>query len=210
MPGFVINGQGGLGLTKAKDTTDYYYTYTWEIENFYENQAYANIGVIHCKTITLPSFNVAQETVMGASLEYKFAKSVNWADVKVAWYDTAGFLDTVKKWRKTVWSPQYGFAAVTKYKKESRLRTFLPDGTGVQEYRLINSWPSVIKYGELTYTTSDIKKVEVTLTYDWAEEITQNSPDETQNNFGQTRANIYMPSPPRPAPPPNKENSGGE
>jgi hypothetical protein len=208
MPGFIINGQGGVGSAAVKDTTDYYYTYTWEIENFYENQAYANIGIIHCKTITLPSFNVAQETVMGASLEYKFAKSVNWADVKVAWYDTAGFLDTVKQWRKTVWSPMYGFAAVAKYKKESRLRTFLPDGTGVQEYRLINSWPSVIKYGELTYTSSDIKKVEVTLTYDWAEEITQNSPDET--SFGQMGDNIDRPLPPRPPAPPDKGNSGGE
>ena len=76
----------------------------------------------------------------------------------------------------------------------------------MQEYRLINSWPSVIKYGELTYTTSDIKKVEVTLTYDWAEEITQNSPDETSNSFGQTGGNIDRSLPVRPRP----GKSGGE
>ena len=211
MPGFIINGHGGMPVdgNGAPDNTEYYYTYTWEIENFYEFQSYSNIGISHCKTMTLPTFNVAQETVMGASLEYKFAKSVNWADVKVAWYDTSGFLDTMKKWRKTVWSPKQGFAAVNTYKKESRFRTFLPDGEEAQTFRLINSWPSVIKYGDLTYTNSDVKMVEVTLTYDWAEEITTNSPDETfAGNVGQTAGNVDKPSP---LPPPiSKENSGGE
>ena len=188
MPGFIVNGQGGVGIANgAPDNAEYYYTYTWEIENFYESYANANIGVIHCKTMTLPTFNVAQETVMGASLEYKFAKSVNWADVKVAWYDTSGFLDTMKKWRKTVWSPKQGFAAVNTYKRESRFRTFLPDGEEAQTFRLINSWPSVIKYGDLTYT----------------------NPDETfAGNVGQTAENVDKPSP---APQPiSKENSGGE
>ena len=33
---------------------------------------------------------------------------------------------------------------------------------------LYNSWPSQIRSGELTYTNSDIKIVEVTVAYDWA------------------------------------------
>ena len=208
MPGFIVNGQGVLPVVGngAPDNTEYYYTYTWEIENFYEFH-YSNIGIMHCKTMTLPTFNVAQETVMGASLEYKFAKSVNWADVKVAWYDTSGFLDTMKKWRKTVWSPKHGFAAVNTYKKESQFRTFLPDGEVAQTFRLINSWPSVIKYGDLTYTSSDVKMVEVTLTYDWAEEITVISPDET--GFGEVGGNVDRKIPPPPQPI-SSENNGGE
>jgi len=33
---------------------------------------------------------------------------------------------------------------------------------------LVGSWPSVIRHGDLTYTSSDVKIVEVTLTYDFA------------------------------------------
>jgi len=105
---------------------------------------------------------------MGASLEYKFAKSVNWDDVKITWYDTAGMLATVKQWRETIWDQEYGIAAVDTYKQESILRTHLPDYTAINEWVLMNSWPSQIKHGDLTYTSSDIKIVEVTLTYDWA------------------------------------------
>ncbi len=35
-------------------------------------------------------------------------------------------------------------------------------------YDLVGSWPSVIRHGDLTYTSSDVKIVEVTLTYDFA------------------------------------------
>lgn len=169
MPGFVVNAEGGAGITSVPENTEYYHTYTWEIEqiagDFVGGQ---RSHLVNVKEMTLPTFTTTKETIMGASLEYKFAKSVNWDDVKITWYDTAGMLATIKQWRETIWDQEYGIAAVDTYKQESILRTHLPDYTAINEWVLMNSWPSQIKHGDLTYTSSDIKVVEVTLTYDWA------------------------------------------
>ena len=171
MPGFVVNAEGGAGIASAPENTEYYYTYTWEIEQIISDVPSGQRShLVNVKEMTLPVFTTTKETVMGASLEYKFAKSVNWDDVKITWYDTAGMLATIKQWRETIWDQEYGIATVDTYKQESRLTTYLPDYTAVNRWVLMNSWPSQIKHGDLTYTSSDIKIVEVTLTYDWAVE----------------------------------------
>ena len=95
---------------------------------------------------------------------------MTWDDVKVTWYDTYLMLDTLKKWRESVWTPEKGLMPATDYKTGSILSTNLPDGTATNEWNLVNSWPSTIRYGDLTYTNSDIKIVDVTIAYDWAEE----------------------------------------
>jgi hypothetical protein len=76
----------------------------------------------------------------------------------------------MKEWRKSVWTPECGIKIAGDYKKNSTLRSYLPTGAKANEWRLINSWPSQIRYGDLTYTGSNVKMVEVTVTYDWAEE----------------------------------------
>jgi hypothetical protein len=171
MPGFIVNAEGGTpGAPGISENAEYYYTYTWEIEELLGT--YLNRLELHPKEISLPSFTTTKETIMGASLEYKFAKAVNWDDVKITWYDTEGLLDVIKLWREDVWDQVSGLQTADSYKKQSRLTTFLPDYTALNQWTLVNSWPSQIKHGDLTYTSSDIKVVEVTLTYDWAEEET--------------------------------------
>lgn len=122
------------------------------------------------QTMTLPSFTVGKETYQGSALNYKFAKYVDWDDVKVTWYDTQGLLGTISGWRKSVWTDANGLADASKYKRRSLLNTALPDGSSTNGWQLINSWPSTIRYGELTYLQSDAKIVAVDITYDWCNE----------------------------------------
>ncbi len=56
------------------------------------------------------------------------------------------------------------------YKKRSLLKYFLPTGKKINTWTLINSWPSQIRNGDITYAGSNVKLIEVTVTYDWAEE----------------------------------------
>jgi len=173
MPGFVVNGVGGNG-NSAKATETYYYTYTWEIKNIFGDN---DDALINAKDMTLPVFNVSKENVPGASLEYKFAKSVNWDDIKISWYDTVGMIDVIRRWRESVWTPNSGLQPASDYKKESRVTTYSPDRKNDTandvDFLLHNSWPSIIRHGDLSYTNSDIKLIDVTLTYDWAEEYSQ-------------------------------------
>ncbi len=172
MPGFMVNGIGGNGRF-AKATERYYYTYTWEFDNILGDNDQI---LINAKDMTLPTFNTSKETVIGASLEYKFAKTVNWEDVKIVWYDCVGMLAILKKWKESVWTPDTGLQPASNYKRESTVSYYPPDKEDGDDkddvkYKLINSWPSLIRHGELTYTTSDVKIIEVSLTYDWAVEI---------------------------------------
>jgi len=178
MPGFRVNGLNGSfgGAEKAGGTAgppatrEYHYTYTWQVLELMGDYEYLTVTTI--KDITLPTFTVNVENAQGASLDYKYAKSVTYEDVKVSFYDSVGLLNKIRQWRETVWTPQTGIKTANDYKKRSRINVFTPEwgADKQQNFILYGSWPSVIRHGELTYTNSDVKLVEVTITYDWAEE----------------------------------------
>ncbi len=163
-------GTGGTDMT-VSGQVEYYYNYFWEIINLFETPLRNSNALLNLKDATLPTFNVNRETYSaGSGLEYKFAKSIHWDDIKVAWYDAVGLLDVIKSWRESVWTKDCGLGAANDYKRNSTINVFLPTGKTINQWQLFNSWPAVIKYGELTYTSSDIKLIEVTVSYDWAEE----------------------------------------
>lgn len=172
MPGFVVNSIGGHEQAPS-GRLEYYYNYFWEIiqigwgGNGPEAPRSDN-PIIALKDATLPTFTVNKESYQGSSLEYKFAKSVTWDDIRVTWYDTKGLLQKIRQWRETVWTTQCGLGQAKDYKQNSIIRNYLPTNQGKITWILYNSWPSVIRVGDLTYTTSDVKTVEVTITYDWA------------------------------------------
>jgi hypothetical protein len=178
MPGFVVRGVDGVdfggqvGERQLEATDEYYYSYTWEIfELFTPNYSHDQHVFIKAKNITLPTFSVGIETNQGASLEYKFAKNVSYDDVKVTFYDAVGTIDILKDWRKRVWTSAEGLKIAEDYKRMSEIDVYTPtwDEDERVKWKLTGSWPSVIRHGELTYTSSDVKIVEVTVTYDFAE-----------------------------------------
>jgi len=173
MPGFVVPGIGG-GFSRAPSSRrEYYYNYTWEVENLFQGQSPdgwsdPNSPLIALRDATLPTFTVNKEVHAGASVEYKYAKSVTWDDIKITWYDSDGLLEVMRKWRGNIWTQSHGLADADHYKRRSELSYYLPTGKKRNSWLLRNSWPSQIRHGELTYTSSDVKLVEVTVTYDWA------------------------------------------
>ncbi len=175
MPGFAVGEFFNTNANNqlAPSQVDYYYSYTWYVPIVFGDIIKRKPGVsslIYLKDASLPTFTTSVDKYSGGSIEYKHAKSVNWEDIRLSWYDTAGLLAVVKQWRSLVWDSEYGLRPAGEYKYSTELVSYLPDGTKEQSWLLYNSWPSSIKYGDLTYSNSDIKVVEVTVTYDWADE----------------------------------------
>lgn len=170
MPGFstpVKDGViGGHGI-KANSGAQYYYNYTWQIFQL-AGMSFDGTALINLRDASLPTFTANQDSYVSSSLEYKWAKSVTWDDIKVSWYDTWGLNDIMRTWRGSVWSEKNGLQVAGEYKKRSQIDVYLPSGYGTITWCLVGSWPKIIKQGELTYTSSDVKLIEVTVTYDWA------------------------------------------
>lgn len=124
------------------------------------------------KDVTLPTFTANKEEVVGGSLRYKYASEIQWDDVKITFYHVFGSgsdtLSVLHGWRSAVWTPETGLGSPSKYKKTSIIGIYSPGWELLYNVQLIGSWPQTIKEGDLTYTSSDIKVVEVVISYDWA------------------------------------------
>jgi hypothetical protein len=165
-----VGGQAG-SMRGPSSFQEYLHNYTWEVFQLFGD---SQTLLVNAKDITPPAFTVDIENQQGSALRYKFAKSVSYDDVKIVFYDVVGLIKIVKRWRETVWTPGTGLKLANDYKKESRINIYSPTWEPKDGYSWIlkGSWPSVIRHGDLTYTSSDVKVVEVTVTYDWAEETT--------------------------------------
>ena len=174
MPGFQVRdlGQSSGTFETAPSNADYYYLYTWEVPQIvgYDTKKPGRSYLIHLQSATTPTFTANVEKYIATSVEYKWAKSVTWEDIKLSFYDTVGMMDALIEWRYNVWSPDRGLQPASMYKGTTVLDVYLPNGTAKYGWDLKGSWPSSIRSGELTYADSNVKTVEINLTYDWAEE----------------------------------------
>ncbi len=168
MPGFQV---GPLGSGPSGDIKPFY-TYTWQIQNLFGDSG-QNGPLVFSRDATFPSFEPKREEFESASLVYKYAAQAKWSDVRITFYDIPSggqkLATILEKWRERVWTPDNGIGLADDYKKESVLDVFNMDQSVEYSWRLIGSWPAVIREGDLTYTSSDAKTVEVIVAYDWAE-----------------------------------------
>lgn len=175
MPGFKINN-GGDGPNNNVETLR---EHRWLISQLGPIQS--SNALLFAKELTLPDFRAERQEILGGALWYKFAKSVKWEDCRVLFYDTGEILPKLYEWRDKVFSITNGIGihstAPSKKGTDSGYKhecTFeLLNGVGVSAFiiYLVGAWPSQISEGNLDYTSSAIKLVTVTLTYDYAQWI---------------------------------------
>jgi hypothetical protein len=149
------------------------YQYTWEIINLFEDTRSLFPTKLLAKEATLPTFTITKDTVDGSSLVYKYAGMVTWEDIRITFYDmVVGFnkaSQIIKDWREKVWSATTGLKSPSDYKKDSVIKVYNLDFTSSSTWTLHGSWPQVVKEGDLTYTATEIKVIDVTIAYDWAD-----------------------------------------
>lgn len=168
MPGFNIGG-GQSSDPSSTLKSDAHRAHRWQIESLGELQDSSRV-FLYAKTLQLPNFSVEEETYVGASVKYKFAKVVNWEDVTVSFYDVFGLYEQLISWQNMVFTPSEGIKSANEYKKESRFQ--MTDGRGSPagpKYILKNSWPKTISHSPLSYESSEIKLLTIVLSYDFAD-----------------------------------------
>jgi hypothetical protein len=174
------------------------YVYTWEVDKLF-GDAYHTKKIL-AKDATLPTFTIAKDTVDGSSLVYKYAGMVTWEDIKITFYDivlsdSSKASTILKDWRAKVWSAASGLKSPNDYKNDSIITTYTLDWVTKSVWTLHGSWPSTVKEGDLTYTSTDIKVIEVTVSYDWAD-LDEVAGDSDQiKRYLENRQDRYIPNP---------------
>lgn len=179
MPGFNIGSSGQGSEEQPGSTFELHRVHRWKIHQLIAGGSQSLLtsdDLLYAKSITLPAFNVEEESVRGGSIAYKFAKGINWDDVTVVFYDVFDLLPNIEKMRQTVWTPEEGLKVANNYKGDSEFWLLNGYGDAVRKFILRNSWVKAISHSELTYTNSDIKEVTLTISYDWAEEDVGDKP----------------------------------
>jgi len=194
MPGFKL-GKIDSGTRRALGPSDVVYSYTWEITSLPFNRVFTqgnsllnNIREkitgqssvqIYAKDVTLPTYNFIDEKYKSASLSYKYAKEINWNDVKITFYDTRGIINLLNLMTRQTWDRNTGIRPAVEYKFDSVITVFRGDDANVRDrsiireieetYKLRGSWIKQLDQAPLTYESSDAHTVSVILSYDWAE-----------------------------------------
>lgn len=174
MPGFIIGEskerQSGVKLNTT--TSEYYTNFFWDVSRVIGEDVLNkpnSSALLALKDCKLPSFTVEEERVLGSSLEYKFAKKVSYDDISITWYDNTGLLQIMMRWMNSVLTDDRRLALASQYKYTTQIIVYTPPLSSSQYYTLHQSWPKSIKFGDLSYTSSDIKYVEATIAYDFAD-----------------------------------------
>ena len=176
MPGFNIGGNAQREPSNVEK--DPFRVHRWRIVNLGVGGTGGSSGSIfrpptlalYAKSLTLPSFNVEEEVVIGASVKYKFAKLASFEDVVITFYDTIGIYDGILDWQQDVWDKTNGVRMAERYKRNAQF--CLTDGQGRDTgtvFLLIGCWPKQVSHSALTYDSSELKLINLTLSYDWAE-----------------------------------------
>lgn len=172
MPGF--NVADGKDRSQPSSTIETHRSHRWRINRLVNTgdgpDLFSQDLRIYAKSVSLPSFSADEEIVLGGSITYKFAKGINFEDVKVTFYDVFGILDAIKKSMATVWSTEKGLGTAAKYKGISEFQLLNSDGDPTYAFILKNSWIKNVTHSDLSFDSSSIKEVTLTISYDWAEE----------------------------------------
>lgn len=184
MPGFNVPSpfEGTIGETDIEAANEIrpFTTYTWRIPFLFGEPIKGDSPIIFVKDATTPSFNAKRKEIQGSSLIYKYADSIIWDDIRLSFYDiTSHYKKSVSSilegWRKKVWDETNGIGTaggvsskVGGYKLDSQIDCYTYDDVLKERWTLKGSWPQSIRYGDLTYTESNVKLVEVVVTYDYA------------------------------------------
>ena len=142
------------------------YTYTWKVGDISKVRG---SKTIYLKEVTLPAISFDVESIKTGHADYQFAKQVKWEDVKLTFYDTEGITPSLLEAAQNVWHPDKGIRVASEYMEDTTITAYYADGNPAYKWTLKNSWIKAVTATRLTYESSGVNNVNVTVAYSWAE-----------------------------------------
>lgn len=129
------------------------------------------IGLIGlaCETSGLPNNNTDPLEVPYGNNMIKVAGKTQFDDISITVKD---FIEqdlekVLMYWRYEVYNPETGKVGWAKnYKREARITLYSPNGTRERTWVAQGVWPTSIELGDLDYSSSDLRKLTMTLAVD--------------------------------------------
>jgi len=133
----------------------------------------------YAKTVTKPSFAIAEATHKFLNHTFYYPGSVTWNDITLTLVDpvdpdmAATLSDIVVQSGYAPPTDSTSLSTMSKAKAAGALGTIIitqidSDGRPLETWTLWNSWMKEVKYGDLGYDGDDLTEMSVTLKYDWA------------------------------------------
>tara|TARA_R110000782_G_scaffold14434_3_gene43041 strand:+ start:1478 stop:2044 length:567 start_codon:yes stop_codon:yes gene_type:complete len=146
------------------------------------------------KTVTTPSFDVSEVEHNYLDNKFYFPGRVSWNEVSMTLVDPIS-VDAVAVTNQLLVNSGYSVKANTNNlstmsKKKSTtagieqitIEILDAEGTSIETWTLKQPFIKSAKYGDLDYSSDDLRTVEMTVRYDWAECVTKN-PSGTPGTF---------------------------
>lgn len=168
MPGFKFQG---LDKNDVNIDISPVYNYAWQCSSLIGTMVQSSANpLIYLKTCTLPSYSCEVESIPAASgISYKYAKGINWEDVKFTFYDTKGLGKKLKDFTDKIWTSKDGVQKASVYKDTTIIKALLPDDSDAMSWTLYGSWIKSVNYSDLSYADEGVHEVSVVVAYDYAE-----------------------------------------
>lgn len=168
MPGFKIGGSSKNG-PDASPKVDYYRDHRFKLTNFLGMKPSVENGFISVKEIVVPDETYEQLKINTSSAQYNFAKKVTFSDLKLSFYANKMLRKELINLKKKVWTPDTGIGDYGEYK--DTVKIIMTDGSGAQvcAFSYKNAAISMLLWGTLSYTSSEIKSVTVSISFDYVE-----------------------------------------
>lgn len=186
MPGFLISNtstqaQSGAYARLVPDSNS-----DWIREHRYRLIRLLNIDMInaenngeflHLKEVSLPTKSIKRTDVETAATTYKFAKKGEYSDLELTFYGSRLLYEKILALHDRAHSITTGPGDYNLYKGQvellvyesyanGRLQTGPDDGL---RYVFENAWVADVDHGNLTFTSSEIKTITVTVSIDYYE-----------------------------------------
>lgn len=173
MPGFNINGTGGLNPSGPANTLEVRRKHRWYFQTLGRGTgAFSEVELLVLQSASRPSFKFEEPEMHHNQEVVRFAGKQDWDPVTMVWYDAEQNPDIsrgIYHWLETVVNfTTIDVAHPSQYKRQAELSVLTGVGLPSEKWTMYGTWPTAVNWQELDYTSTDLLTCETTMRYDRA------------------------------------------
>jgi len=172
MPGFIIAGSGGPAPI-VPGNRDWLRSHRFELINFFGQIASSSPEFIALRDVTMPDKKLKSIGIKTPGTTYKFASQAEYNELKMVFYGSRSLLTKCLQLADKPHNTRDGIRDYQEYKGQVTFQirdtgAFEGDFSGI-EYDYKGAWVSQVTHGQISYSSSEIMAITVTIEFDFYE-----------------------------------------